>query len=289
MATLMSRRDMEARNHPIKRRRRCGFTIVELLVATAVLALMLALLVQIANHTLQASRVTTQQLESTQSSRRVLDTLASDLAYSVFSSGATIIVQPRTGSVTLSLLTSGRGPITDMAPPRFLAINYKLEKHQIIRSYRSVGWSEQNLLVAAESAAGVTTDIAPLADGVLQFAVLAVLENGEIVSVTSLPLSAGVSQPTTYQGEVVPTGWTALIPAKRPYTSNSERVKSLLFAIASVDQQNLQLLSESQKNILPPPATSDPIKEWEDDLAGADLPAPARAAIRFQSKVISLP
>lgn len=280
---------MEVGSHTMKRRRLRGFTIVELLVATAVLALMLALLVQIANHTLQASRVTTQQLESTQSSRRVLDTLASDLAYSVFSSGATIIVQPRAGSVSLSLLTSGRGPITELAPPRFLAINYKLEKHQIIRSYRSIDWTKQNLLEEAESAASVVENTAPLADGVLQFAVLAVLENGEIVSVTSLPQSAGVSQPTTYQGEVVPTGWTALIPARRPFTSNSERVKSLLFAMASVDRQNFQLLSESQKNILPTPTTSDPIKEWEDDLASADLPAPARAAIRFQSKVISLP
>ncbi len=279
-------------------RTRRAFTLIELLVATAVMALILVLLLQIAEHTLQASHVTTQRLDSTQSARRALDALSSDLASAVLASGATILVQTGSGgSPSLAFLTSQRGPSTAPPPPRFLAVNYKLENHQLTRGYAPVAWTDSNLLTAAETAAAPTASRSVLAPGILQFAVLAVLEDGTSVSVLNTPPAAwGASGTVLYEDQTVPSGpppWTALVPAVPPTPSplvpSTARVRSLLVAIAAVDEQNFALLNDAQRNSFAQPTTDDPVKEWEADLDPASLPAPARSAIRFHSKLIPLP
>ncbi len=273
-----------------------AFTIVELLVATAVLALLLSLLLQVTNHTLQASRVTTQQLDSTQAARRVIDAFSSDIASAVMTSGATILVQAKGGAPSLAFLTTGRGPSS--VPTRYLAVNYQLKTNQIVRAYRAVDWSSVDLLAAAETAANSPSDSPGLATGILQLTVLAILEDGKtvinlengaaVVSGSATP-AWGVSGTVTYQGQTVPTGWTALVPATPPSTPAAPRVRSLLIAIAAVDQQNLRLLNAAQLERFKQPTTEDPIKEWESALATSSFAGPVRAAIRFQSKVIPLP
>ena len=274
-------------------RTRRAFTLIELLVATAVMALILVLLLQIAEHTLQASHVTTQRLDSTQSARRALDALSSDLASAVLASGATILVKDNGGSPSLAFLTSQRGPSTATDPPRFLAVNYKLENHQLTRGYKSVKWTDSNLLAAAETAAAASSP-SVLAPGILQFAVLAVLEDGTSVSVLNPPTAAWVaSGAVLYEDKTVPTGWTALVPAvpptPSPLSSSTARVRSLLVAIAAVDEQNFALLKDAQRDRFAQPTTADPVKEWEAVLDPASLPGPARSAIRFHSKLIPLP
>jgi hypothetical protein len=68
-------------------------------------------------------------------------------------------------------------------------------------------------------------------------------------------------------------------------------VRALLVAIASVDEQNFELLNTAQKSLFAnvPAAASDPVAGWEATLQSSALPGPARAAIRFQSKVIPFP
>ncbi len=277
------------------RQRPAAFTVIEVLVASAVLALLLVLLLQMANYTLQASRVTTQKLNATQAARRVIDTLSSDLAGAV-SNGATVLYQPDGGSVSLSLVTAGRGPANAALPTRFLAVNYRLAGYQIIRSYEAVGWNVTDWLTAA-AAAGTSTNRSLLAPGILQFAVLALLEDGTtavvLASGTSIPPSALTSWRVPaggmFEGQVVPADWSALVRVKPPSTLIQPRVRALLAAIAAVDEQNFQLLSESQRDLFAQPLTADPVKEWETVLNGASLPGSARTAIRFYSKILPLP
>ncbi len=278
---------------------RNAFTLIELLVATAVMTLILVMLLQIAEHTLQASRVTTQHLDSTQSARRALDALSGDLANAVLASSATILVQDLGGCPALAFLTAERGPSSAPVPPRFLAVNYKLQDYQLMRAYESVPWTVPNLLAAAETAGSVasstpTASRSVLAPGILQFAVLAVLEDGTSVSVlNTTPRAWGASGPVLYKDQTVPSGWTALVPAippaPSPLDATTARVRSLLVAIAAVDEQNFKLLSAGQRDRFAQPTTGDPVKEWETALDPATLPAPARSAIRFHSKLIRLP
>jgi prepilin-type N-terminal cleavage/methylation domain-containing protein len=296
MTALARTKEILSSTQPRRRSVVAGFTLIELLVASAVLALLLGLLLQVANHTLQASRVTTQQLDATQSARRVLDSLSSDLANSV-NTGSAVLYKPSGGSLSLAFLTASRGPSTMATPSRFLAVNYKLESHKIIRSYLGIDWSTKELLQAAESAADSGTP-SVLSPAILQFAVLALLEDGEtIVRLQDGSVTPPLAEPPVwrkadadlFQGQTVPTTWSALVPATPPPTPKTPRVQALLVAIAAIDEQNLEILTSTQRDIFKAPTTSDPVKEWEDTLASADFRAPARAAVRFYSKVIPLP
>ncbi len=149
-----------------------AFTILELLVATAVMALMLVLLLQITNHTMQASKMATQQMDATQSARQALDVLSSDIAHAVLTGGATILTQDSGGAPALAFLTSGRGPDTAAAPSRFLAVSYQLVVNQLQRGYKAIGWSSPYLL---DEAVATPIATATLPSGILQFSVLAIL------------------------------------------------------------------------------------------------------------------
>jgi hypothetical protein len=135
-----------------------------------------------------------------------------------------------------------------------------------------------------------------LATGILQFAVLAVLEDGSMVSLLAPPgNAAGASGTVLFEGRTVPAAWTALVPSRpplpSPLTPATARVRALLVAIASVDEQTLGLLSADQKALFVnnSMSTSDPVAAWETALQGGSFPGSARSAIRFHSKVIPLP
>jgi type II secretory pathway pseudopilin PulG len=273
-----------------------AFTVLELLVATAVMAMLLVLLLQITNHTLQASKTATQQMDSTQSARQALDVLSSDIASALTTDGATLLTQTVNGAPSLAFLTAGRGPSS--TPTRFLAVNYKLESNQLLRAYKAVDWSSPSLLAAAETASATPDSTSVLAEGILQFAVLAVLENGDMVSLLAPPANAaGASGTVLFEGQTVPTLWSALVPSRSPIPSplnfNTARVRALLVAIASVDGQNFGLLSSGQRALFTNPSssgpTSDPVIAWEAALQAGSVPSAARSAIRFHSKVIPLP
>jgi len=274
-----------------------GFTLLELLVAFTVLAMLLVLLLQVANRTMQASRVTTQRLDATQAARHVIDSLAADIENKINVSSP-LLYQPNGESVSLAFLTSARGPVTSVQPARFLAVSYQLVGHEVIRRYQGVDWGTKNLLDAAKKT--ITDGTASvLSPAILQFAVLALLEDGRtVVNLQNGTAIPPLDEPPVwevpgtelYQGQVVPSGWSALVPATYPATPKSPRVQALLVAVAVVDEQNLAILdSTRQASLFDTPNTSDPVKEWEAILDGSALPGQSRSAVRFYSKVISLP
>lgn len=279
-----------------------AFTILELLTATAVLALLLTVLLQITNQTLQASRTATQQIDSTQSARIVIDALSKDISDAITSNGATILVKAVNGVPSLSFLVSGRGPAS--AASRILSVNYQLQKSNLTRAYNAIEWSfisssSPSLLIAAETASAVTSPSSgsarsKLASGILQFSVLAVLEDGSMVSVLTAPAGDawGASGTVLFDGQTVPTSWVALVPSRppmpSPLNSATARVKALMVAVASVDEQSLQLIDQALPTFSQP-TSGDPVPVWEAELATKTLPGPVRSAIRFHSKVIPLP
>lgn len=282
-----------------------AFTILELLTAVAVMALMLVLFLQITNHTLQTSKATTHQMDSSQAARRILDALSSDIANAVLGTESTILTKEAGGAPSLAFLTSGRGPDTTSSA-RFLAVGYKLENHQLIRSYSAVGWTDVpatypgGFLYVAKAVSDSPAFTTSLASGILQFSVLAILEDGTMVSLLTPPANAAAFIPenTSFEGQTVPNGWTALVPAKppipNPLTSSTARVRALLVAIASVDEESLGLLGATTLTFDQPSTgfltTWNPVTEWEAELSTeSQLPGPVRSAIRFTTKVIPLP
>jgi len=284
-----------------------AFSLVELLVAVAVFLLMLALVAQIAQMTLQTSHVTIAQMEGTEAARKLLDSLSRDLDLSVsgprldlVNSQLSVLGRVSTnGSPELAFLTTGRGP-TGATPPRFLAVAYSMTNNSVARTYAPVDWNATNLMRASANAAGSSpspgSERTVLTSGVLQFAVVPLLEDGSIASLADME-GFTLPNPLPAWGKRVDLAgsgqWTVLQPlrppAPLPLNSATARVASLLVAVATIDERSYRLIDPASLPLFPPPTTSDPGKEWESKLATLTLPNPVRSAIRFHSMTIPLP
>ena len=284
-----------------------AFSLVEILVAVSVLVLMLVLVAQIAQMTLQTSQATTARMEGTEAARKILDSLDRDLGLSAsgprldFVNSELSVLGRITanGTPELAFLTTGRGP-SGATPPRFLAVAYSMINDVVARTYVPVGWNATNLMQASASAAAspplAGSERSELTGGVLQFAVVLLLEDGSIASLAAME---GPILPTplpAWGKRVVLPGlgqWTLLqplrSPAPLPLSPATARVASLLVALATIDERSYRLIDPAALPLFPAPTTSDPSKEWESELTSLTLPNPVRSAIRFHSMAIPLP
>jgi type II secretory pathway component PulJ len=159
---------MHIRHLIFSNRQVAAFTLVELLTATAIMALVLVLLLQILNGILDSTRVQNQQMEAVGSARRVMDVIASDLRNAVISENSSILIPTAGSSNSFALLAARRGT-NGATGHRYLAVRYSTNSsNQIIRSYGSSTFSGTNPLADAASAATITP-VEPLARGILAF------------------------------------------------------------------------------------------------------------------------
>jgi len=227
-----------------------GFTILEVLVASAVLILVLGILLQLSSNTLQATKASQRQMEASQRARTIMDALANDLDNLILIGNQGIYVRTNGHSTELAFLTRSRGP-SGTANSRALAVAYTVDGTQIIRRTAPVLWTDTDLIAAALAAATSSTE-SVLAEGVLSFQISFVLSSGDIE-----PLSGtGTWVTDTIEGTTLPDDFYALIlPA-----ANSEEtfVQGLVFSLASLDAQTASL-----------PEAAD----LADDLAEVVIPA----------------
>ena len=267
-------------------RRRTAFTLVELLAAMAVLALLLLLLVQISDHTLQATRTSRQQISATQQARAVLDAMEADLASGIFENGLTLFAKssgPHADTI-LAFLSRSRGP-AGAADFRCAGVTYQLVDQEMRRGFSPVPWSQVDLVQGAITAA-TAPDASILARGILRFEVVAVLQNGETV-----PLTQGGS--STLFNQPVPDGFLALSLKSPPAPTPGQRVVALTVAVAAVDEQNLRLpgVADIGAKLGSPVAGQTPLELWKAAMAAGDLatiPRPALAALRMSQQTYPL-
>lgn len=255
-----------------------AFTILELLVSMAVLAIILVMLVQVVNGLLQSTRTQSQQMDSVASARRAIDVMAADLQNAVVGESSAILAPTSAGSNLLALLTSRRGS-NGSASHRFLAVSYSTSADsQLIRSYKSVDFAQTNLLAAATN---TVAPFEPLARGILAVQVRAITET------TNFPVTAAAAAnwaTNTYNGIPAPTGFQAIITRSPAFAySLTNRTRALEIWVAAVDDQNRQLLPSSYR-----PANADPTT-WRSEIDSSAIPAQAKSGIRVLNKTIPLP
>lgn len=263
-----------------------AFTLLEVLVAVAVLGILLVLLVQIADNAVHAVHTSRQQISATQQARAVLDALESDFGGLVVENGLPVFAKPSLpqGNSELVFFTRGRGP-SGTPDFRFTAVAYRLENTELIRSWSSVAWSDSDLVQRLASAPA-SSSRSVLARGILRFEAVAVRKNGE-----SVPLAqAGRA---TLLGMAIPGGLLALDRTTPPAPSASEQIVSVTIAVAAIDEQNLQLpgVLEMAEKLGDPAAGEAPLEAWKQRLnSGAldDIPAPARHALRLSQQTFSV-
>ncbi len=273
-----------------RRVRGAGFTLIELLVASAVMALLLALMLQVINGVLMASRTQNQQMESTSSARLALDVMGVDLQQAVVGGNATILLPTNPGAKILALLSTRLRPssATD-AGHRFLAIAYSTNSsNQLFRSYGSVPFTESNLIGNLTNYP-TNTPVEPLAGGVLAIQIQALGDGTNSYPITNSTTNNWATN--NYNGWSPPAGYTALLTHTPDFgTGLTNRTHSLQVWIASIDNRNYRLLSLANKLSTAQNAlnSSDPTT-WRSNIDAAAIPAQTKSGIRILTKTIPVP
>ena len=262
-----------------------GFTLIEVLVAAAVLGLVMALVLQIVNGVLQSTDGQNHQMASLTAGRRALDAMTADLQKAVVGENAAILVPSGPGTNLFAVITQRRAPANQ--PARFLAVRYFTNsRNEIYRAYGPVAFGATDLLGAATTAG--TTNV-PLATGILAVAVRAQADGTNSYAVTDPP-SANWST-NTYNAFAAPGDYKALLTTGPGFGAGlSNRTRALEIWMVAADGQTLALLTNLAKlgavsSALNPAKPAD----WRAAIDAADIPPHAKSAIRVLSKTIPVP
>ena len=276
--------------------------------ASAVLALVLALLLQIISSVTASTRTQNRQMESVGAARRALDVMSSDLKSAVIGENVSILVPVSDGDGYLfALLANRRSPAG--SPGRFLAVSYSYDSSgdQLFRTYAPVDYGVADLFapIGQVISAARTT---PLLTNILAVQLLADLNPGSAAatSLSALPLPAPASpnwaSNGTYNGFTVPAG-NAIVTASRDFAAGSptgtdpvprlpNTTRALEIWIAATDPKTYGILTNTStlsvvKSALAG-ASSDP-SLWRSAVDAAAIPADAKSGIRILNITVPLP
>jgi prepilin-type N-terminal cleavage/methylation domain-containing protein len=270
------------RQSPIENRKfPPAFTLIEVLVSVAVLAIILVMVLQVVNGLLQSTRTQTQKIDSSAAARRVLDVMSTDLQSAVVGENSAILAPIVSTNTLLAFLTTRRGP-AGTPNPRFLAVRYALTNNEVFRSYGAVNSSQTNLIDA--NLATVTPN-EPLAKGILAIQIRAVTETNRY-PVGAEP-SANWATRVQYNGIPIPSGYQALLTRSSLFASAAPNTLALEIWIAAVDEQNAEVLKSINRSYNP--TNSNPAA-WRNEIdKSTNLTSQAKASIRVLNKIIPLP
>jgi len=265
----------------------CGHTLIEVLTAVSILAVMMVLMYEMVEGIFKATRNQNHGIESVAAGRRVLDVMTGDLQNGLFNESSTLIAPTNAASTNLFALLTNRRGSNSASTPRFLAVSYALNgSNQVIRSYASIGYGSVNSLSTPLTIP--TAPSVPLAKGVLAVQVRAVTAN------TNYPLSGVTSSnwgvTGSYNGRVVPSGYNAIVANSTGFARRlTNCTQAIEVWIAVVNEQDYALLKSSGK--LAPLVASlegDPTR-WRSLIDARAIPAHVKSAIHIQKKTIPLP
>jgi hypothetical protein len=156
---------------------------------------------------------------------------------------------------------------------------------QLVRTYRSVLFNESDLLTAAQDTNTAATT--SLVDGILGWNLQVITSSGPQAATNT---NSAHFSTTNYNGFAVPTGWRALITASPAFASSlTNRAQALEVWIAAVDEQNQGILMDNGSLTAAQAALTNNPALWRSDIDSANIPLPAKSAIRILNKTIPLP
>ena len=272
--------------------RKGAFSLIEVLVAAAVLSMLLVLMFQIVNGILQSTNTQNQQMEAVAGARRVLDVLSADLQHAVVGEDTAILVGSTAENPTnLAFLTTRRGPSRSTGH-RFLAVSYATNgSNQIIRNYDTVDFQKKGLLDATTNV--LSNSI--LASGILAFQARAVTDNTNY-GFTNAPEPNWASTNTddsglpSYNGHSGVPGFNVLITGSPNFASGfTNKTHAIEVWIASVDEKDFSILTNSGKLANLQGVFSGDPAGWREIVDAADIPGKVKSGIRILNKTIPVP
>lgn len=297
--------------------RQGAFSLVEVLVAMAVLALMLILSFTLINSATQSTRSTERRIDSSEAIRQIFDRMADDLRSAVIEDPVTVIVgKSNTGDPataindSLAMLTLGRAAKADYSAagyPRMSGVGYTIGHHEgdllatgkpsstpatlsLSRILGSAKWDDLLTGFLAELDDSIDAGIEDNANtrfaahafgpGVVRMALSIHAKDGGIYSTTSsqLPRLA-----------MFPTGSSTRMANGDSTPLDMSAVEAITVALAVLDIKSLVLVGGELDTIamnLPRPADGQlPFEAWNEgspalEKAISGLSSPAASAAR---------
>ncbi|MEO8205163.1 MAG: hypothetical protein ABI615_03225 [Chthoniobacterales bacterium] len=285
---------------------RAAFTILELLAACAVFALMLTFTLQIVSHSVKLIDQTTRQMQGANSTRRGLDALSQDIRGMLRSQGLTMVVgTDSTGShpenVKLAFLCKGRGSSAAFTILRYSEVCYKVAINStpnpsgLLRLKKDIYWDSGNpedilnTMVALREAAGLTsTDITSelVSDKIVRMAI-AFIWNRNIPNSTDT-ISSEI--PNEFDLSYIHSDLGLL-----PNTVDVTKLSAIVVAFVAVDKKTQEFLNSTGKDYslisakfnVPILSGQMPMTVWSGvDLSS--LPDPVKSGVRLFQKVIPI-
>jgi type II secretory pathway component PulJ len=273
---------LSGRKHGLPR----AYTLVEMLTAVSVLALMLVMMFQVIDGIFRASRRQNREMESVATGRRALDVMTIDLQNALFTGNATLLAPSSPESNLFAMLSTRRGE-NSAGTPRFLAVSYSLDdSNQIIRSYGPVDYQATNLFIATLQAP-VNTSL-PLAKGVLALQARAVTDSTNYP--LSGPSSSNWASAGSYNGYTIPSGYNAILAHSEGLARGlTNCTLAIEVWIAVVDDQNYALLKSSGKLASLCASLGEDPSLWRVQVDALTIPSDIKSGVRIQKKTIPLP
>lgn len=266
-----------------------AFSLVEVLVAMSVLAIILALMLQVVNGILASTRTQNQQMDSSSIARRALDIMLKDLQQAAIAENAALLFPADSSSTNIiAMLAKRRGPGDATTDHRFLAVRYSTNaRHELFRSFGSVSLDEVDLLGSPVTNA-TNTPVNPILKGILGLQITAKTEGGENHSLKS---SASTGWATNRWNQAdVPAGWRALTSTSPSWSSTAtNRTQSLEIRIAAINPEGYALLESTGGLPSIEAALQAPANEWREQIDRSDIPPETKSAIRIIARTISVP
>lgn len=227
-------------------KQRAAFTLIEILTAVGIFAIMVAVLMQMLGGTLWMTRFSHGCIDAAQGSRAAVDSLRDDLNHIVTVGGSSLLAKYDTdGNIRFAFLTQSRSP-SGNAGARLVAVEYHLDGGDLVRSLTPVPWNSTNLIsdtmLSLPENNNPTTQSSVVASEVLRFDAVAVMDDG-----STLPLTQNATWwVTSLSGQTLANGLRALILTSAPVDAANPRVRAIVVGIATLDDKNYRLSNAKQ-------------------------------------------
>lgn len=299
-----------------------AFSLIELLVAMAVMALVLVLALQVLSNTGAAIKTADNQRGAGTAARVALDRFASDFSTAMLTGGASAIASTNpSGSIIRFICLSrarddgtttiprgavvgyGVNPITETLGGQSVTYD-ALERGDGRAAFSGTGSSLAEIFAQLSQSppTGVIPDAnwAPLGSGIVRFHISYVLDDGTIVQTppTFEMVSPQTDARVGFLNGLSLGGFTAVAfaPQNAPSTGRplaGRYVKSLLVAVAAVEPEALATASPAQRNEIQtklgtPTGSQTPLSLWQNNLGELTFP-PLRQSIRIFQRTIPVP
>lgn len=264
-----------------------AFTLIEILVSVAVLAVLFVVVMQVSGYMFNASHISSVQMDANQQARTVLDVLSSDINSAVTDYGQTFLVKQGAGNNTeMAFVIRDRGSASE-TDTRFIAVHYSLGADGgVVRRRAPITFGDTDYLAgiaqAVQSSAS-SSDV--IAGSMLRMEVVLILDNGQIVPLTE----SGSWLADKVNGESLPStlsGFSALALKTFSIDPNNPRVLAFVIGVAALDAQGYYLPNAPgiADKLLTPPAGQTPFDCWNSVINSSQLasfPLPSVWALRL--------